>query len=498
MNKRVVNFNLPQMLLALSTQKQVFCEWGRGTGKSTALGWAIREFVSQMPRASFFLVGETYQQILSRTLPSTKEGLEMFGLYEGVDYVVGTRAGKKMGYNLPFQSPDKWENILHFSNGSIFQLVSLDNANSGRGLNTYGGIGDEAALLDKERLFNNVQSTNRAKKAEFSKAKMLHREIFTSSTPMTKKGKWFVEMEKEALKNPDKVAFIKANAYANAHNLASDWFSRMKAAAPSELHYNAEILNIRPTEVVDGFYAQFNVEKHGYSDFNNGYLEELGVNASPLSFNSLQDNDVNTKQRLIISVDWGGNINSMTVSQYSKALNEYRVLKEFWVKSPDIIDDLIDKFVKYYEPHLEKKVEFYYDRNGNSKVANSKLTYAEQVEAILKRHRWKVYRKTTGADPLHMNKFLLINRMLRGGVSGLPAFLINRHNCPDTIISMEHAEAIEQGNAIKKDKSSERRKSVQQEHATHLSDTVDLPIYALFKQHLKTISDDWQVPLSLG
>jgi hypothetical protein len=35
------------------------------------------------------LVGETYQQMLSRTLPSTKAGLDMFGIYEGIDYVVG-------------------------------------------------------------------------------------------------------------------------------------------------------------------------------------------------------------------------------------------------------------------------------------------------------------------------------------------------------------------------------------------------------------------------
>jgi hypothetical protein len=33
------------------------------------------------------LVGETYQQMLSRTLPSTKAGLDM--VYEGIDYVVG-------------------------------------------------------------------------------------------------------------------------------------------------------------------------------------------------------------------------------------------------------------------------------------------------------------------------------------------------------------------------------------------------------------------------
>ena len=80
--------------------KTIILEWARGTGKSTILGWYMKEAVIQMPRATGVLVGETYQQILSRTLPSTKEGLEMFGIYEDIDYVVG-KSGKK-GAGKPF------------------------------------------------------------------------------------------------------------------------------------------------------------------------------------------------------------------------------------------------------------------------------------------------------------------------------------------------------------------------------------------------------------
>jgi hypothetical protein len=54
--------------------------------------------------------------MLSRTLPSTKAGLDMFGIYEGIDYVVG-KCGKSLGFTMPFQSPDKWDNTIHFSNG---------------------------------------------------------------------------------------------------------------------------------------------------------------------------------------------------------------------------------------------------------------------------------------------------------------------------------------------------------------------------------------------
>ncbi|MGK4567841.1 hypothetical protein [Flavobacterium sp. 3HN19-14] len=155
------------------------------------------KFVTQMPRASFFLAGVTYSQILSRTLPSTIEGLEMFNIFQDVDYVIG-RSGKRHGFEMPYQPPNQWNNIMHFSNGSIFQLVSQDNPNSGRGLNSYGGAADESALLDPEKLYNNVQTTNRAQKEIFKKCSMLGSEVYASSTPITKKGKWFIEQEKKA------------------------------------------------------------------------------------------------------------------------------------------------------------------------------------------------------------------------------------------------------------------------------------------------------------
>lgn len=228
-------------------------EAARGSGKSTVLGWFIKEAVRQMPRSTGVIVGETFVQIKSRTLPSTKEGMEMFGLFEGIDYVVG-RCGKDLGFAMPFQAPDSWANVIHFSNGAIAIMVSLDNPNSGRGLNAYWVIGDEAALLTYERLFNNVLTTNRAKKAQFKGKSMLHAQIFVSSVAMTKKGEWFTNMEKLMLDeikekiplNKRKYAFIKASALVNKHNLKDGWIEDMKKQSLSRILFEAEIMNIRP------------------------------------------------------------------------------------------------------------------------------------------------------------------------------------------------------------------------------------------------------------
>ncbi|WP_271730009.1 hypothetical protein [Aquimarina algiphila] len=494
MEKKKVNVNAPQMTAIEALKlgiKYLFLEWARGTGKSTILGWVIKDAAYQLPRATGVLVGQTYQQMLSRTLPSTKEGLSMFGFYQGIDYVVG-RHGKKLGFAMPFQAPSKWENVIHFRNGFILILVALDNPNSGRGINSYIVVGDEAALMNPEKLFNNVQTTNRAKKVEFEKSKLLNAEIFASSTPMTQEGKWFANKEQEIIdahkglnpkmRNPEKHLFIKANAFANAQNLDKDWFDRMMDKAPSKMHYNAEILNIRPNFNLTSFYPQLDKEKHYYEDFDNGYLESIGVAATKASFDCKQDKDrINTKP-LILSLDWGV-FNSMKVSQDTG--KDYKCLKTFFVKSPKIIDDLInEKFAPYYASHAKKVVHLYYDRNGNSRRAGSRITLAQQAINCLKQSGWEVIVKTPKSlDPPHNEKFIVINYVLKnGGKHGLPKVGINKHNCKDLIISLESAPAKEGKNGIEKDKRSERSKVIPQEHATHFSDAFDLPIYWRYKE----------------
>lgn len=480
-----VSLNPMQFVARAAKQKSKYLECGRGTGKTTYLGLHSRDLVCDMPRASFAMVGSTYSQILTRFLPAIKEGLELFGIYQDYDYVIGSSIGKKRGFKLPFQSPESWHNVIHFSNGSIFQLVSLDHKDSGRGLNSYAIVGDEAALFDDEKLAINVKNTNRAKKEIFKHSKLLNSEVFTSSTPITKKGKWFTDMEEAALRNPESIFYLKATAKVNLHNLRPDYFEYMKQAYTSDVIYNAEMLNIRPKEIKDGFYAQLNPDIHYYTDYDNGYLTGIPLSdAMGNSFDCRQDLDVDPNLPLIISVDWGANINCMTVAQFKD--NTYRVLNSFYVKSPKILDHLfLEEFLPYYRYHKTKRIKFYYDRAGNSRTANSKMTFAEQATDIMNKNGWKVEMLTIGSNPNYLDKFRLTNLMLRDeGRHGLPKIRINQSNCGALIVSLEHAEVRDTSRGIEKDKRSESRKSVPQEHATHLSDAFDYPIFAMFYEKL--------------
>ena len=478
---KVVELNLMQASAVLANQKlkipNITIEAARGTGKSTVIGWFIKEAVKQMPRSTGIVVGETFVQIKSRTLPSTKEGMEMWGLYEGIDYVVG-RCGKELGFEMPFQAPDSWNNVIHFRNGTIAVMVSLDNPNSGRGLNAYWIIGDEAALLTYERLYNNVITTNRAKKTIFSKASMAHAQIYVSSVAMTATGDWFTKREKLAEKEPHKYAFIKANAFVNAHNLKEGWIQDMQKEALSQTLFNAEILNIRPKGVQDGFYGQLKATKHYYKKDKDFLVPPLNDFKPTCQY----DNDLVRGVPLQMNLDFGGKINCMTVSQHLKSLNTVNFIKEFYRKHPDILDDVVQDFIDYYEPHKAscKEIHIYRDKSGAKKEANSKTTLVEDVINKLRAAGWKVTDKTPNTNnPGHLAKYKLINYIFAENDIRLPVVRINADNCPNLIISMENA-PLKGDDAFEKDKSSERSKKILQEHATHFSDTLDYNLYWQF------------------
>jgi hypothetical protein len=486
-------------VLAVTVLKKtkIYLEWGRGTGKSFILAFFMKKMVEQMPGASFALVGSTYQQILSRTLPSTKKGLAVLGIHEGYDYVVG-RNGARDGFLEPIYAPDKWENIIHFSNGSVFQLVALDNPNSGRGLNSFGILGDEAALFDPEKLFTNVKTTNRAKEARFENASLLGAEIYASSTPITKRGRWFTDMEEVAKRKPKKYAFIKASALVNKLNLREEWFEEMKDESPSEMYYNAEILNIRPREILNGFYPQLNPDMHYYTDFNNDYLESITDSYSKASFNCKQDNDIDKERPLILSIDWGTFI-SAVISQ--KLSDRYRVLKSMWASQSSEtsdLEDLVNDFDVYYQSLPNRSVYLYYGHDGNAKVIRgTNETYGDMLARLLKSKGWIVYDKSKRKRVApHNDKYLLINMMLKASSSRFPKIEINQDNNADLIISLERAEATESKNGIQKLKKDEKNASMRQEHTTHLSDAFDIPIYDLYRQLLKPEQESWQVPLT--
>ena len=98
--KKIVNLHIPQLVFDLAPQPKKYLEAGRGWGKSTILGKKMRDFVVNLPRTTIALVGVTYSQILSKTLPSTIEGLEMFGCIIGIKIYISYIKFIKIHYSI--------------------------------------------------------------------------------------------------------------------------------------------------------------------------------------------------------------------------------------------------------------------------------------------------------------------------------------------------------------------------------------------------------------
>jgi len=344
-------FNEPQTLAWLVDAKESYFIWGRGTGKTRGvLAPKIRRDAIEMPRCQILNVGETYQQILTRTLPSLITGLEAVGLYDNVHFVVGKKPDKKAGFKEPFERPKNYDNTLTFRWGSCLNFISQDKKGSSNGLNTDVHVADEVKYLDYEQYLEETYPTLRANRQRWGHLHF-HRSIcMTTSMPTLADAKWILKKENEMdpelinliihvqieLNNmkmqyeqleggasPQKVSLLAdirrwenyltekrkkcvyvsyASSLDNAHVLGEDYIADMRRTMPDFI-FNTEILNIKPQSVEGGFYNGLSIQRHGYNMYDNNYLESRGFKVLNDTINCLQDADIDRSLPLRIGLE---------------------------------------------------------------------------------------------------------------------------------------------------------------------------------------------------
>jgi hypothetical protein len=484
MNKVFRPYHIGQVLFAMSRHKFTDLDWGRGTGKSTVLSYRVKDFAYELPRAKVAIPGETYKQLLTRTLPSTIEGLEMLGLKKNHHFFVGSKPPAKWKWAEPYQPPLDYDGVISFYTGTCFQLISLETDYGGRGPNYDGVIGDEAGLMDAVKLSNNVLASNRGNIDRFNKHWLHHSVLFASSTPLTMKGRWFLDQKKDALKNPNEHLYLQAPSTLNAHNLGEDFFKTCRRLM-TDIQYNAEILCIRPDKVENGFYPSFNELHHTYDSSNINYLFGLSANIDELkTVDSRSDMDVRNDYPLDIACDWGANINCMVVGQDAQLGNRYNVLNALYVKSPYTLRELANKFCEYYSSHSRKSVNFYYDHTAMFRDASRTTTFADEFSDYLTNKGWEVQRIYVGQAPSHGLRYLYFDRLFKETDDVLPVVKFNKDNCVNLIVSVQQAGALEGKDGVQKDKRPERRENVKHEELTHFTDAMDTLLYFKFNKRL--------------
>lgn len=484
-HRRPLIYNLPQLLFAKSRHKLTSLEWGRGTGKSTVLATRIKDYAIQLPRAKIAVPGETYKQLLTRTLPSTIEGLELIGYKKDLHYVVGGRPPKQWRWKEAYQPPLDYHDCIIFPNGTTFQMVSLDTDSGGRGNNFDGVIGDEAASMNVVRLSNNVLAANRGNIDRFRNHWLHHAILFAGSTALTQSGRWFSELADAAKLDPDKCLHIIATSFLNQHNLGEEFFKTCMRLMTT-MQYNAEILCLRPGHVENGFYPNFSEAKHCYDATNTNYLFGLNYDVKELRRETCKsDSDHRDDLAIDFACDWGARINTMVCGQPAPIGDEYRFISAFHVLSPMTLHDLATKFCDYYETKSRKYANFHYDHTAVYKDAARTTSFADEMTKALQARGWTVNRIYHGQAPSHKTKFLFWSIAHReDGSSRLPVFRYNKNNCSFLIVSIQQAGALEGKDGIEKDKRPERREGQKQEEATHYSDAMDTLGFFKFKSRL--------------
>lgn len=476
-------FNDPQQRVIFTAAKDTVFVGGRGIGKATLHAWFNLRNFQWMPRSSVGFVVPTFKKALTNTLPSMFQVWEEWGYKRNVHYFVGIKPPKSAEFPAPLYPVADYSHIISFYTGAVGYILSQDVSGSANSL-SYDAIDiDEAKFVDFNRLKDEAFPANRGQQSLFGHLSCHHGMLITSDMPVSKKGSWFLNYKDKC--DRENVELIQAmvchlwnkqreldsirasggepprklreeinagrtwlermrsvtlyydefSSIWNMQILGEEYINKMKRDLPP-LTFQTSILCKRIGLTNDGFYNNL-TERNLYSRYDNNYLLDQEYDFDKLQRETCrQDSDLIAGQPLCIGMDYNSNINWLVAGQPdgSKA----RVLKSFFVKFDRKLPELIADFCSYYEPHDTHEVTFYYDSTAlGSNYAVNDEDFHFVICRELERHGWIVSPVYLGQPMKHMEKYLLINRMLSGQTTLRP--MINEPNNEDLMVSIRTA-----------------------------------------------------------
>jgi len=513
-------YNAPQIEFMRINPRLARLKWGRGTGKTEGpITYRVKNAVTNMPRSTGVFVVPSYQKFFTDLIPGIRLGLAKLKMYEDIHYVVGSPPPKSKNWDNPIYLPKNYNNVISFANGSIIKLLSQDGSVHGQGSSIDYVIGDEAKLLDKGRIDEEVLKGMRGNAHRFKNVPEYGSQLYCSDKFVKSKHfTWFFQpmegfdpnvMEDfrkilqyiDFLKAKDKdtsameqqlqeLAMVfpyisEASSRDNAYALGPDFFKRV-ADSSTPIELLTSIFNEDSNAVEGGFYLLLDEFIHGYSSSNVDFLYGQQFGAQVLNCN--KDADVNYNLPLDISFDFGGQRNFCTVSQYCKKSNTINLLKDFMEPKYEIV---VEKLNEYYAPFRmkNKRINLFYDVAGNKAQANSYTTYGQDIFNMLTKKGWHVtIGSVYGFYIDHPTKYNIWKKVLDESLARdqrYPTFRYNKDNAFRAFVSMAKAEQKEVSGLITKEKKDEKNASKDQQFTTHFSDAIDYavctPLLSLYK-----------------
>jgi hypothetical protein len=517
--------NVPQLLFGVVRPRVAYLRWARGTGKTEfPICHRMHMAASLMPRSNNFFAVPSYNKFLKDLLPAIRKGLTNLG-YQEYDprtkknkghWTIGLKPPKH--WAKPIYTPDVWDNVISFANGTIYSLFSQDSKMKNQGNSLISGIADEAKLINKDRLNEDCIKAMRGGSEFWGHLPEFNSLLYTSDGYLNEKCfNWFIEDESQAnaeememmirlslaaangkLDKAGKQAldyarknvmyYNKASGFENRYALGQSYFKRAYEQS-SPMEFLVSNLNYDMNRIEGSFYRHMDEVRHGRFAAIESYWQNMEYMAHKIDqATCLGDSDINYSLPLDLSFDFGGQKNCAVVGQFDKPMNTYNLLKDFVAGK---FEEIVGQFDAYYHEHKRTNgtVDLWYDVSGTYEQANSYYTYCDEIKMLLQRLGWNVNLPQPNTNYLNHNlKFLIWDKVLYEGKDRdprFPIFRFNRTNAKKTALSMGLAPAKDNNGKIQKDKSSEKRKSVAYEKATHLSDAIDNPICFRFKNILE-------------
>lgn len=525
--KKQLHFNKPQLRsMLIAAPNEIFIA-GRGTGKTTGVlaPKTAQQYFKTMPRGTGVILNATFTQAYTRTLKELIRGWQMLGYQMDHHFIVGQRPTdkwkKKWNWQGPYAPPLDYKYFISWYNGAVAQIVSQERVGSSNGISIDWIVGDEAKLLNEDKLKTELLPANRGYIPAFENNPYHHGITFTSDMPIGTGGRWLLDkvndMDKAVINDIWKLLAIRyklmyghgqvasyvqkqidrqvkvideelnylrkgflyyheASTLDNIHALGLDYI-KQQIRDTSSFQFDTQILNIRPLRLEDGFYPDFDENKHGYFSEDPDYFDNREFDPLVTDFDSRKDKDCNPNAALHIAIDYNRRIHPLVVGQDNGT--EIRAVKGLHALYPGKLKDVLSKFIDYYKHHKYKVVYYWYDHTAVG--GENETEKCEDVIDTLQSAGWTVIPMYIGKAPGHETKYRMWGHLLTEDGYYERVFRVNRENCDKVITSMGLAEAEQRKDGFGKDKKTEHDPKFPAEDSTHYSDAMDMMVYGMLE-----------------
>ena len=531
MNKTQQHFNPPQLRSMMIEAPNEVLIAGRGTGKTEGVGApkTARQYLGTMPRGSGVILGTTFTQLLTRTLPGLIYGWEKLGYRRDVHYLIGAKPSikwiKQWNWQGPYRPPLSFQYYVSWWNGGGANLVSQDRPGSSNGITIDWIYGDEAKLLNEEKFRTELVPANRGIIPAFKNNHNHHGITLTTDMPVGTAGRWLLDYKKAmdlpainqiyALqlakfklrhilqKQPktyqrelnkqitvidlelaelrrDLLYYHTASTIDNIHALGLNYI-KQQLRDTTRFQFDTQILNMEPLKLEDGFYPDLDEEKHGYWSEDVDYLRNLDFDFDKIAtLDCRKDRDLHPNGALHIALDYNRRIHPLVVAQ--TYANEIRILNALYVLYPDKLPEVLKMFATYYKPHQRKIVYYWHDHTAVGDQHQSRIS--EDVLKILTQYGWSVIPMYYGQAPGHETKYRMWGHLLSDYSKYKKKIRFNRENCNQLLISMYKTQAEQKKDGFGKNKKPEHDEKFPAEDAPHFGDACDMLVHGLLETNL--------------